>query len=40
MNLRQNFQHFLHESDLEFDGAVAVWLAFAVLTVAFLLQRA
>jgi hypothetical protein len=39
MNLRRGFQHFLHDSDLEFDSAVAVWLAFALLTLAFLFQR-
>ncbi|WP_255449835.1 MULTISPECIES: hypothetical protein [Myxococcaceae] len=28
------FNHFLHESDLEFGGAFVAWLAFICLTLA------
>jgi hypothetical protein len=31
MNLSRTFQHLLHDSDLDYDGAVAVLLAFTAL---------
>jgi hypothetical protein len=34
MHLLNGFNHLLHESDIEFGGAVAVWLAFVSLTLA------
>jgi hypothetical protein len=37
MSLNERFQHFLHDSDLDYDGAVAVFLAFTALIVALVL---
>ncbi len=37
MTLSKRFQHLLHDSDLDYDGAVAVLLAFTALIAALLL---
>ena len=34
MTLPDRFQRLLHDSDLDYDGAVAVFLAFTALIIA------